>query len=57
MKRYLTFTYGALSYVVFLSAFLYPIGFVGNLVHRRRTATTRRRRKPTQRQWGFSDCR
>ena len=32
MKRYLTFAYGALSYVVFLAAFLYSIGFVGNLV-------------------------
>jgi len=32
MKRYLTFAYGALSYVIFLAAFLYSIGFVGNLV-------------------------
>jgi protein-S-isoprenylcysteine O-methyltransferase Ste14 len=32
MNRYLTFAYGALSYVVFLAAFLYSIGFVGNLV-------------------------
>jgi hypothetical protein len=31
MKRYLTFAYGALSYVIFLAAFLYSIGFVGNL--------------------------
>jgi hypothetical protein len=32
MNRYLTFGYGALSYVVVLAAFLYSIGFVGNLV-------------------------
>jgi protein-S-isoprenylcysteine O-methyltransferase Ste14 len=31
MKRYLTVGYGAVCYVVFLAAFLYSIGFVGNL--------------------------
>ncbi len=32
MNRYLTFAYGALSYVAFLAAFVYSVGFVGNLV-------------------------
>jgi methanethiol S-methyltransferase len=32
MKRCLTLAYGALSYVIFLAAFLSSIGFVGNLV-------------------------
>jgi hypothetical protein len=32
MKRYLTLGYGGLSYLIFLAAFLYSIGFVGNLV-------------------------
>jgi methanethiol S-methyltransferase len=32
MNRLLTLGYGAVSYVVFLAAFLYAIGFVGNLV-------------------------
>jgi protein-S-isoprenylcysteine O-methyltransferase Ste14 len=32
MKRYLTIGYGAACYVVFLAAFLYSVGFVGNLV-------------------------
>lgn len=32
MNRLLTIRYGAASYVIFLAAFLYAIGFVGNLV-------------------------
>lgn len=32
MKRYLTLGYGAAAYLLFLAAFLYLIGFVGNLV-------------------------
>ena len=32
MKRYFTFAYGAFCYVVFLAAFLYPVGFVGGFV-------------------------
>lgn len=32
MKRYLTLGYGALSYLIFLAAFLYAVAFVGNLV-------------------------
>src|ERR1700752_4823270 len=32
MKRLLTISYGAASYVVFLAAFLYSIGFVGDIV-------------------------
>ena len=32
MKRILTIGYGAASYVVFLAAFLYAIGFVGNVL-------------------------
>jgi protein-S-isoprenylcysteine O-methyltransferase Ste14 len=32
MYRFLTIAYGAVCYVVFLAAFLYAIGFVGNLV-------------------------
>jgi protein-S-isoprenylcysteine O-methyltransferase Ste14 len=31
MNRLLTVTYGALSYLIFLAAFLYAIGFVGNI--------------------------
>jgi methanethiol S-methyltransferase len=30
MNRILTFLYGVLSYIVFLAAFLYAIGFIGN---------------------------
>ena len=36
MNRLLTISYGAASYVIFLAAFLYAIGFVGNLVVPRR---------------------
>lgn len=32
MKRYLALGYGALSYLVFLAAFLYSVSFVGNFV-------------------------
>jgi methanethiol S-methyltransferase len=32
MKRYLTVAYGAAAYLLFLAAFLYLVGFVGNLV-------------------------
>jgi methanethiol S-methyltransferase len=32
MKRYLTIGYGAAAYLLFLAAFLYLVGFVGNLV-------------------------
>jgi methanethiol S-methyltransferase len=31
MKRYLTVSYGAAAYLLFLGAFLYLVGFVGNL--------------------------
>jgi protein-S-isoprenylcysteine O-methyltransferase Ste14 len=32
MKRYLTVAYGAAAYLLFLAAFLYLVGFVGNLL-------------------------
>jgi methanethiol S-methyltransferase len=32
MKRYLTVAYGAAAYLLFLAAFLYLVGFVGNFV-------------------------
>jgi protein-S-isoprenylcysteine O-methyltransferase Ste14 len=32
MNRILTISYGAVSYLIFLGAFLYAIGFVGNIV-------------------------
>ncbi len=31
MKRYLTISYGAAAYLLFLAAFLYLVGFVGNI--------------------------
>jgi len=32
MRRLLTIAYGAAAYVPFLAAFLYAIGFLGNIV-------------------------
>src|ERR1700758_3748186 len=32
MKRYLIILYGAVAYLMFLAAFLYLVGFVGNLL-------------------------
>lgn len=32
MGRWLSFTYGVMSYIIFLVAFLYSIGFIGNLL-------------------------
>ena len=65
MNRLLTIGYGAVCYVVFLAAFLYAIGFVGNFVvprsidhgvaatiggsGRRQRAAARRLRSPAQR--------
>jgi len=42
MAQILTLVYGLVAYVVFLGAFLYAIGFVGNIVVPSRSIQGRR---------------
>ena len=54
-KRIAFFTYGSLSYLLFLGTFLYAIGFIGNFgVPRTRTA--RRVNHSASRCLLMSDC-